>query len=65
MYAQGTAQASAAGAEDGKVYLWDSLTGEQLAALEGHSKIVWAVAFHPDGTALASGGEDNTIIIWR
>src|SRR5262249_13012973 len=30
----------------------------------GHAQPVRSVAFHPDGSRLASGGNDNTIYIW-
>lgn len=37
----------------------------QLAAfLRGHRGRVWALAFSPDGTLLASGGDDQTIRFW-
>lgn len=32
---------------------------------EGHSEIVEALAFSPDGKWLASGGNDRTIIVWN
>ncbi|PON15153.1 hypothetical protein C2W62_25325 [Candidatus Entotheonella serta] len=32
-----------------------------LARLRGHRGPVRTVAFHPDGTVLASGGKDNVI----
>jgi WD40 repeat protein len=33
--------------------------------LDGHDKAVFALAFHPDGSLLASGGADQTIRLWE
>src|SRR5262249_29908896 len=33
-------------------------------ALKGHPRTVWAVAFHPSGKVLASGGGEGTIKLW-
>jgi hypothetical protein len=41
------------------------MTGTQGSRqLLGHTRRVWAVAFSPDGTRLASGGWDGTAILW-
>ena len=32
--------------------------------LTGHSALVWDVTFSPDGKTLASGSDDNTIVLW-
>jgi WD40 repeat protein len=46
------------------VYLWDAVTGAEVARFEGHAGKVAALAFAPDGKRLASAGDDTTILIW-
>jgi WD40 repeat protein len=41
------------------VRLWDAATGKPRATLEGHDCPVFAVAFHPDGKVLVSGGGEH------
>ena len=39
--------------------LWDVETGQSLMEQEGHSRPVYTVAFHPDGSLAASAGLDS------
>ncbi len=47
------------------VYLWDRTTHSQRASLTGHTGWVTGVAIAPDGTWLATGGQDGTVRLWR
>jgi WD40 repeat protein/serine/threonine protein kinase len=49
---------------NGDIRIWDARTGEQLFVLTGDRGMVSSVAFHPQGTLLASGGEDQQIHLW-
>jgi WD40 repeat protein len=44
--------------------VWDALTGEELAVLDGHMARVVSLAFSPDGKTLASGSVDTTVLLW-
>src|SRR5262249_31275613 len=48
---------------DGEIKIWDLENGAEQATLRGHSGIVSALAFAPDGT-LASAGEDAAVRLW-
>lgn len=41
--------------------VWDYETGECERTLKGHTNVVQAVAFSPDGQRLASCGADTTV----
>ena len=40
------------------------VTGEERVAYHGHTDVVWALAFSPDGKRIASGGYDTTVQVW-
>jgi WD40 repeat protein len=61
----GSALASAGGnSEDFDIRLWDVASGQQLQTFQGHTGIVWMVAFSPDSSKLASASSDSTVKIW-
>jgi WD40 repeat protein len=61
----GTALATVAGNnEDFAVRLWEVGSGQPLRTLQGHTAIVWGVAFSPDGQMLASASSDGTAKVW-
>jgi WD40 repeat protein len=55
----------AVGTAHGEVTVWNSVTGELLATLTGHTGFVHSIAFSPDGQRLATASADATIRIWE
>jgi WD40 repeat protein/tetratricopeptide (TPR) repeat protein len=50
---------------DPKVYLWDTDSGELLGRLEGHTSYIINAAYSPDGTLIATVGDDGTVRVWN
>ena len=64
----------ASGGDDGTIKLWRVADGMLLRTLTGHQApppqfqvvaIIRSLSFSPDGTLLASAGNDNTVLVWR
>ena len=52
------------GMEKMAIRLWDVANGENITTFWGHPTDIQSLAFSPDGTLLASGGFDRTILLW-
>jgi WD40 repeat protein len=53
-----------AAVERNKVHIFDGQNGGELFALTGHSSIIQAISFSPDGTRLLSADYAGSIIVW-
>ncbi len=50
---------------NGTVDVWSMVTGKRVLTLSGHESEVSSLSFSADGSLLASGSGDSTILIWR
>ena len=50
---------------DDTIGLWDTISGERIQTLTGHTDAVLSIAFSPDGNTLASGSLDGTVLLWN
>jgi WD40 repeat protein len=46
--------------------VWDMQTRREIAVLDGHTDIIWVVAFSPDsnGLRIVTGSRDKTVRVW-
>ena len=49
---------------DGRIWIYDTLSGTQFAMLSDYTELVRALAFAPDNSLLASGSTDSTLRFW-
>jgi WD40 repeat protein/predicted Ser/Thr protein kinase len=47
-----------------RLAVFDAKTGKRTAVCDGHREGIWALTFSPDGTRLASAGDDRTACLW-
>jgi hypothetical protein len=57
-------QVRAASEGPNEIRLWDVATGLVVRSLEGHHSNVTSLDFAPDGSRLASGLHNSTIVLW-
>ena len=46
------------------IWLYDTVTYSKVALLTGHTSEVQSVSFSPEGTTLAGGSWDGTVLLW-
>jgi COMPASS component SWD3 len=54
----------ASGAFDGKIIIWDILSGTDIHHIDAHQKATSRLAFNEDGSVLLSCGYDGRICGW-
>ncbi|DBA01855.1 TPA: hypothetical protein N0F65_006003 [Lagenidium giganteum] len=54
-----------AGAQSGKMYIWDVKTGQLVMVWDAHYKAVSAVALTSDDSHVITAGEDAVVHVWR
>ena len=54
----------AAAFDDNIVHIWDAVSDEELQTLSGHTGMVTAIAFRPDGKQVATTSIDSTTRVW-
>jgi WD40 repeat protein len=50
--------------QPGKIWIGSPETGHAELTIPAHVGIIWCVAFNPEGTRLASAGDDGRVLIW-
>ena len=52
------------GSDDGKIYIWDAATGQQINTLRAHAMGVFDIAWSSHSHCFASCGEDTDVLLW-
>jgi WD40 repeat protein len=54
----------ASGSKDQTVHVWHVNGGTDIRNFTGHSDIIEAIAWSPNGQKIASASDDNTVLVW-
>ena len=46
------------------IFIYKTETGEMINRLKGHKDTVYCLSYAKDGQRFASGGADNSVVIW-
>ncbi len=57
-------QETASSAAATKASVWDARTGKRLLSLVGATSPIHDIAYSPNGTRIATGGDNGTAIVW-
>jgi len=57
-------QVAFGGYADHSVRVWSVMENLELFALEGHSGMVWGVAYSPEGSQIGTASEDGSLKLW-
>ncbi|MEH1814021.1 MAG: NB-ARC domain-containing protein [Nostoc sp.] len=51
---------------DGRIHLWDAVSGQPKLSWQAHNEFAWGLSFSPDGQTIASGSpHDSLIKLWN
>ncbi|GJV02070.1 WD repeat domain-containing protein 83 [Tanacetum coccineum] len=53
------------GSEDGRLFIWDMLSGVVDSESDAHSSAVTSVDYHPTNNCMITASMDGSVILWK